>query len=504
MGEITVSEQKLNQFTLSSHPQWTDEPIDTLIVVLPESEENQKKSLNSLGKINTSLKKFIEELIKASDFKGSWLKTKSSYHEKTKVVLLGYGSKKDLPISRLREIGIQSGLISLEKSQSVGIILDQSICSTELDFSSVITGFGLGIYQYPSFKLKEQDKKAKIFQLNLFNCAHSLESTLSLTSAMNTCRYLQDSPPNVMYPESIRQTVLNTIKSEKSIKSYTLNAQDLKKENCNAILAVGGGSQFPPEMLVLDYTPKTYKKTLVLVGKGITMDTGGYSLKPAGSMLNMKYDMSGAAVVLNALKVIAQLKLPIRVYAVAPLCENMVDATAYRVDDIIVGHSGKSIEIKNTDAEGRVILSDALSYSAQKLKADYILEFSTLTGAMVSALGHIGAGVFAPTDSDFGDLVVNAAQKAGERVWLMPSWEEVGDDTQGTLADVNNVGTTSGSAGSMIGAMFLKEFVHGKPFVHIDIAGVSNNSQAIGYPKKISSGFGIPLAVSVAKELSVL
>jgi leucyl aminopeptidase len=153
----------------------------------------------------------------------------------------------------------------------------------------------------------------------------------------------------------------------------------------------------------------------------------------------------------------------------------------------------------NTDAEGRIVLADALYYTSTTFKPDYIFEYSTLTGAMVISLGHVGAGVFPFNDDGIGSIVAQASETTGERAWLLPTWEEYGDDVKGTLADLNNVQNTAGSAGSATAAQFLKEFVDGRPFAHIDIAGVADNNQAIGYPRKISSGYGIQLSVEIAR-----
>ena len=254
--------------------------------------------------------------------------------------------------------------------------------------------------------------------------------------------------------------------------------------------------------MVLPQNAENFKKTIAFVGKGLTMDTGGYSIKsPSTSQESMKYDMSGSAVTLSAILAIAKLNLPVRVFAIGALCENMIDAHAYRVGDVLTSYSGKTIEVLNTDAEGRIVLSDALYYAAKDLKPDYIVEFSTLTGAMVTTFGHVGAGVFA-FDKELENIIVNAAEITGERAYPLPTWEEVAEDTKGTISDVTNIGNTRGSAGSMVAAAFLKEFVNDVPFAHIDIAGVSEGNQSIGYVRKNGSGYGVQLVIQIAKKLS--
>jgi leucyl aminopeptidase len=361
------------------------------------------------------------------------------------------------------------------------------------------------VFKYPAQNPKPEqlEKLEKPVSFTVVGPLHGedLKKVQSLTVAMEDMRLLQDGPPNIVNPKYVADFAVEKA-AKYGVKTEVFGAAKLRSMGFNAMMAVAGGSANEPQLIVCEYTPAKYDRTIAFVGKGLTMDTGGYSLKPSNSMVGMKYDMSGSAVVLNSIMAIAEQKLPIRVIAVGAMVENMVDAHAYRVGDVIKTLSGKTIEIFNTDAEGRVVLSDALFHTATTFKPDVIFEYSTLTGAMVVSLGHVGAGVFPFHDDSLGDLVKKASDNTGEKVWVLPTWEEYADDVKGTLADVNNVQTTAGSAGSATSAQFLKEFVDGKPFVHIDIAGVADANQGIGYPRKTGSGYGVQLSCELARLIS--
>jgi leucyl aminopeptidase len=271
----------------------------------------------------------------------------------------------------------------------------------------------------------------------------------------------------------------------------------------NAFLAVGSGSNHPPTLTILEYFPPRKKSdTLVLVGKGITFDAGGLSLKDTENMLEMKGDMTGGAVVLSTIAAAAQLKLPVHLIGIVPAAENLPSGTALKVGDIIKSHSGKTIEVLNTDAEGRLILADALSY-ARSLNPDAIIDVATLTAAIKIALGPICAGIF----SDHPGLksrMIQAGEKSGERVWPMPLWEEYGPFLESELADIKNVGGRWG--GASLAAVFLRTFVGDFPWLHLDIAGVDFKDKTIDLEKyysywtKGATGFGPRLLLQFLKE----
>jgi leucyl aminopeptidase len=222
--------------------------------------------------------------------------------------------------------------------------------------------------------------------------------------------------------------------------------------------------------VTLEYSPKGAKKTIALVGKGITFDTGGISIKPSKGMSDMKFDMSGAADVLGIIRNASKLKLPIRIIGILCLAENMPDGNSYKPGDIVRTKSGQTIEIDNTDAEGRVVLSDGLHH-ATTFKPDQIIDLATLTGAVVVTLGDVAAGVLG-TDQELINRLQTASATTGEKIWQLPLWDEYAEDIKSSIADMKNMGVP-GNAGTIAGAMLLKEFVGDIPWAHLDIAGVA-------------------------------
>lgn len=504
---------QLKPLNISHHNSGTNLNADLAIIVIDETDvEKGNIKSTELQKLDTEFGGTISSLISFGDFEGKWLQTTNSITsiQKTakRIILIGAGKKQNYEPARARQIGIKSAEVALSaKSESVVFFSPSSLFSTKEQIAQSRIGFNMGLYKYPNTNSKpevlaELEKPIHLTFINSIpGCNEALNKASILEESINLCRLLQDAPPNIGTPKYVSKHI------EEQAKKLGLNvevwgAQKLREKGFHAMLAVASGSANEPQFVVVEYTPKSYKKTIAFVGKGLTMDTGGYSIKnPSTFQEGMKYDMSGSAITLSSVLAIAKLKLPVRVFAIGALCENMIDAHAYRVGDVLTGYSGKTIEVLNTDAEGRIVLSDALYFAAKDLKPDYIVEFSTLTGAMVTTFGHIGAGVFA-FDKELEKIVMTSSEVTGERAHPLPVWEEVADDTKGHFTDLNNIGNTRGAAGSMVAAAFLKEFVEDIPFTHIDIAGVANDNQSIGYPRKGGAGYGIQLVTQIAKIIS--
>ena len=490
---------------------WKNAGADLCAVVVDESAiKDGKIDLARLKEIDADLGHVIQEWADLKEFKGSWLQSVSSLCPQKavakRVLVVGTGLLKDQKTARARQVGLKIAEEVLKTESSKICVVGASVLFDDKETQQqILIGLRQGAFKYPNQNQKPEalEKLERPLDVSLVGTlgAEDLKKVAALNVALEDCRLLQDGPPNIVNPKYVSDNIVE--KAQKyGVKVEVLGAQKLRSMGFNALMAVAGGSANEPQLIICEYTPAKYDKTIAFVGKGLTMDTGGYSLKPPNSQVGMKYDMSGSAVVLNSIMAIAELKLPVRVIAVGAMVENMVDAHAYRVGDVIKSLSGKTIEIFNTDAEGRVVLSDALYYTATTYKPDCIVEYSTLTGAMVVSLGHVGAGVFPFNNDKLGDFVQEASDKTGEKVWILPTWEEYADDVKGTIADVNNVQTTAGSAGSATAAQFLKEFVDGRPFVHIDIAGVADANQSIGYPRKTGSGYGVQLTVELARMAS--
>ena len=320
-----------------------------------------------------------------------------------------------------------------------------------------------------------------------------------VASSVNLTRDLVNTPPNYLPPAALAGAAAQAVEGL-PVDVTIWDELDLRRLGCGGILAVGQGSANPPRLTRLEYAPEGATAHLALVGKGITFDTGGISIKPAANMDEMKSDMAGAAAVIGAVRAIAQLGLPIRVSGWVPSAENMPSGTAQRPGDVITIYGGKTVEVLNTDAEGRLILADALGMAAED-KPDLIIDIATLTGAAVVALGSRTAGVMA-NDDDARAAVVEAAGAAGETVWPMPLPDDLRAALDSGTADIANIGDRMG--GMLSAGVFLREFVpSGQAWVHVDIAGPSFNEKApYGYTPKGGTGCGVRTFVQIAAQMS--
>jgi leucyl aminopeptidase len=300
--------------------------------------------------------------------------------------------------------------------------------------------------------------------------------------------------PGVSLPPRTLAERARTLAQEFALECQVLTEKELEAEGMAGILGVARGSEEPPRLIVLQHRPqKKAESPTVLVGKGVTFDSGGISIKPREGMEAMKYDMSGAAAVLGAMRAVALLKLPLHVVGLVPAVENLPSGKALKPGDILRYSNGKTVEVTNTDAEGRLILADALLY-AERFKPRAVIDLATLTGACVVALGKEAAGLFC-NDSELLEKLQRASQRSGERLWELPLYEEYKRLLKSEVADIGNSVLARGStpqAGASAGAVFLKEFVT-YPWAHLDIAGTANDMETRVYCPKGATGFGVRL-----------
>ncbi len=310
-------------------------------------------------------------------------------------------------------------------------------------------------------------------------------------------RDLANEPANIMTPVKLAQSA-KEMAAKNGLRCRVLGKKEIEALKMGGLLGVSQGSVYPPQLIILENKVKT-GAPVVLVGKGITFDTGGISIKPSNDMDKMKFDMCGAAAVIGAMKVVANLKLPVRVIGITPVCENMPGSRAQRPGDIIRCLNGKTVEVLNTDAEGRLILADALAY-AQRFKPRAVVDIATLTGSCAATFADLATGLMG-TDTDLVKRLKEAGEKTGERCWELPLWEEYLDLIKATYADIQNI--SKKSAGTITAGMFLREFTDGKPWAHLDIAGTAWNE---GGPKALSpigaTGVGVRLFVEFLKGYS--
>jgi len=367
---------------------------------------------------------------------------------------------------------------------------------------SLLPHLALADYAFDRYKSKREPRSSSAEAIVLAGGARSRElgreirDAEAVADAVAWARDLGNTPGNDLGPLELAREA-KSFAGRKGLKLSVLDRAAIAREKMGGLLGVNAGSARPPVFVIGEHAPRDARGTVVLVGKGITFDSGGISLKPAASMGEMKYDMMGAATVLACLGAARSLGLPVRVVALAPVTENMPGGSATRPGDILRMRNGKTVEVDNTDAEGRLILGDALSYS-EKFRPDAILDFATLTGAVLIALGHECGGLMTPDDGLAEELVA-AGDAVGERLWRLPLWDDYRENLKSEWADMKN--TAGRTAGTVHAGMFLKEFVpDGVPWAHVDVAGVAHfEKEQSGWPAG-ASGFGVALTMEFLKR----
>ena len=358
---------------------------------------------------------------------------------------------------------------------------------------AVAEGLAQGAWQFAELKRPAEDRKPSLDRVEVLvtgdqdaaERGHAVGAALG--AGQTVARGIQVLPSNVCTPSYLAATA-EELGRRHGIQVTVLDKAAIVREKLGGLLAVAQGSAEEPRFIVLEYKGAE-GAPVVLIGKGVTFDTGGISIKPAQNMEDMKYDMSGAAAVLGTFEVLGRLKPPVQVIGLIPSTENMPSGTALKPGDVITAHNGKTIEVINTDAEGRLILCDALSW-ARRYQPACVLDIATLTGAIVVALGHTAAGVMG-TDDALLEEVRQAGERAGERVWPLPLWDEYRDLMKSDIADVKNSGGRP--AGSISAGWFLREFVDGYPWAHLDIAGTAYTDRDDPTRVKGPTGIGVRL-----------
>lgn len=366
--------------------------------------------------------------------------------------------------------------------------------NSEYFYQTIVEGIHLGNYTFDTYKSdKKSPKRLKInFSIPTNDVKSSMKKGENILSSVDFAKELSNEPAITLTPKELVSRTKNEL-SKFGVQVTALNKTELKKRKMNSLLAVAEGSDHSPYLLILKYKPKKKSnKKIVLVGKGVTYDSGGYSIKPSDSMIEMNADMAGASTVIGTIMAAAQLKLPVELIGVIPAVENMISGSAYKPGDIISTSSGKTIEVKNTDAEGRLILADALEY-ASKLKPDEILDFATLTGAVVVALGEFTAGLFTKNDT-IAKALTESGEQTFERIWRLPFWDDFSEGLKSETADTSNLGPRWG--GAITAGKFLEKFVDKDiPWAHIDLAGPALKHKFRSYTEKYNTGFGVRLMI---------
>ena len=444
--------------------------------------------------INEASNGIFTDAIDLNDVKGKTGESHFFYVDGKRILLLGLGKKDKFGSDAVR---LAAGKVSRtaigKKIESVAM---ECFCENCEHCQSCGEGLVLGSYQFLDYKTGKDDgfelKSATVLGCDSPNVAKGA----AIGNAVCFARDLGNHPGNITTPSRLAEAA-KEIADEGGMKLTVFDREEFTEMGMGALAGVALGTDEPPKFIILEYMNGGDEKPKVLVGKGLTFDAGGISIKSAGKMDEMKYDMCGSATVLGTMKAIAALKPKINVVCMVPSTENLLGAKAYKPGDILKAYNGKTIEVLNTDAEGRLILADALSYASKHYDPEFILDFATLTGAVLVALGHVAAGVLG-THDDLMNQVKLSSKNAGEKVWELPLWPEFCKQVKSEIADVKNTGAPM-QAGTIAGAAFLKEFV-GKniPWVHFDIAGTAWGSKTTSIdPKGSATGWGIRLVLDM-------
>ncbi len=454
-------------------------------------------------KLNKLLDGALADIAKEHDFSG---KAGQSYVVHTlgresfkRVMVIGCGEADKMTPRTIQNLGANAARHGNKVAAKKMTLILPDLEQEPAELVDLITrGAYLGSYRYDKYRSKS-DRANSLKSLGIDigersskKLSTAIEKGRIVAESVAIGRDLINEPPSDLYPETFAgQAKAMARKVGLKVKIY--KPEQLKKMGMNLLLGVGQGSVQSPRLVHLTYTPDkpTSKKPIVFVGKGITFDSGGLCLKPAGSMMDMKMDMGGAAAVVGAMNAIAQLKPNTPVHGILALAENMPSGEAIRMGDVITGASGRTVEVNNTDAEGRLVLADALHY-ASGLKPAQIIDLATLTGACLVALGPHTVGLFS-NDDKLADSLLSSAESTGESFWRLPLNEMLSDQLKSDLADTKNTGERYG--GAITAALFLKEFVNGVPWAHLDIAGPAMNSSDSGYLTKGGSGVGVATLV---------
>ena len=416
-----------------------------------------------------------------------------------RVKFVGLGKSADIAAENLRSLaGRAVGQAADKKLSKLSIVVPETsklmLVTVEI-LEALLEGACLGNHRFEQYRTKKKWQPIK--RINLLTRPDNTRKYKSLAPRVKAicqgtiqARDWVNIPSNAKKPTEFTRTVVRQAKKQ-GLQTTVFNKKDLEADKFGAILAVSQGSNSAPSMVVLEHKPRNAKKTVVLVGKGVTFDSGGLNLKTSKNINLMKVDMAGAAAAANTVLAAAELSLKVHLVAVLPLVENMVSGKSIRPGDIIRTYSGKSVEIGNTDAEGRLILADAISFSIKKYKPQFLIDLATLTGACVVALGEGYAGLFS-NDDVLATGIVRSSEKTGERCWRLPLPDDYKKLLKSELADINNMPKTRWGA-AITAALFLSEFVDGTSWAHIDIAGPAYWSKGNDYCRPGGTGFGVRL-----------
>jgi leucyl aminopeptidase len=479
------------------------EKIDTLIIPVCEDKDIH---------VNIVISALVKQAKKVKEFNGKKDDEITLYNMSgTKInraVFFGIGEVNKIDAETLRALtgkSIKKCIKNEITEMFIAVPVSSQIKFDEsIVLEALMEGACLANHVFDKYKKEKKQKALKkisfIVEKNAIRKFNRMPAkVLAVCQGTIQAREWVNTPPNEKKPDQFARAI-SVLARKQGLKVTVFGENELKQKKFGSLLAVSAGSRSKPRMVVLEHRPKKAKKTIVLVGKGVTFDSGGINLKPSGSLEDMKIDMSGAAAV--AATLITAAKLNIRgknIVGVIPIVENMPSGDASRPGDIIKSYDGKTVEIGNTDAEGRLILIDAMSWAVKKFKPHTIIDLATLTGACVIALGEKVAGLFSFDDKLARDIL-DSSDKTYERCWRLPLPDDYKELLKSDLADIKNISSTR-YGGAITGALFISEFVEGQRWAHIDIAGPASASKANAYCNAGGTGFGVRLFIDLLEKI---
>lgn len=433
------------------------------------------------------------------------------YDQENSLLIFNAGNKKDWNLKKFC-LSIRTSLREVKNKKFSNIIFhlnNMFIPNLEINYliEKATENVILAEYDFNKYKLSNNNLskiKEVSFLINGKNFNKSIQKGIIIGKAVNFARDLSNTPGGEMTPKLLSLATIKEFEKIKNIKIEIFNKKKLKELKMGGLLGVSQGSAEEPQMIIIYYLGNKNKKEidLAFVGKGLTFDSGGLNLKTGDSMLDMHMDMSGGSAVLGSIKAISALKIPLNIVCVIPAAENMPSQQAFRPGDLLKVYNGKTIEVANTDAEGRIILADALSFVSLKIKPKMIIDVATLTGAAVVALGYRAIALFTNRDHLENDLK-NIGYYSGDYVWPLPLWDDYQEEIKGTFGDISNMGNKKGAGGSIIGAIFLKNFINNCPWIHLDIAPTMTSIEGQGIAKG-ATGTGVRFLIELAKNFKDL
>ncbi len=467
-----------------SHSQTIDK--GTHVVVPVEKTQSLGKSICS--GVSSQTFSTMEKLAKQAGWNSSSSKPLTLVLDGIAYSLVGVSTVKRSPLQLARQVGLDAAKL-FKQNYTVEKI---SFCDAgDLTAFDIFSGFAQGCYSLTGFKNKSSS-------LNLpkqveFCCANYSQDTLEdhcqMLQGTFLARMIADAPPNWLDSEKFAEIAASMAK-KLNLKCTVLGREEILKNKLGAFHSVAEGTTIDPKLIAIEIEGVDSSRCVSLVGKGLTFDAGGVNIKPSAGISDMKYDLCGGAAVLGAAYYLGHKKPPTNVVCLIGAVENMLSINPSRPGDIVHTRNGKTIEILNTDAEGRLVLADLLQYSIDKYKPEFIIDIATLTGAVLMALGSVGSACMS-NDQAFADFVMSSGNKSGEPLWQLPLWPEFNKEVKSEFADLKNIAGPSVKAGTIMGGAFLQEFVGENKWLHLDIAGTGWGCTATGFPSHGGSGFGV-------------